>query len=111
MRPFHRWRRVACAPTRPAGRYTRAFGDDYFAFRVHRTLFLVLNAQLWKDATDAPELLRGLPASHTPLHPILYTYMYVYVYIYILWHPGERLSTCVVRKGDREARVMRCSAR
>lgn len=36
--------------------FRRRFGDDYFSFWAGGVKFLVLNSQLWKDATDAQEL-------------------------------------------------------
>mmetsp|Transcript_36669 Transcript_36669/g.79877 ORF Transcript_36669/g.79877 Transcript_36669/m.79877 type:complete len:362 (-) Transcript_36669:125-1210(-) len=36
--------------------WTRRFGDDYFSFWVERVKFLVLNTQLYKDGSGAPEL-------------------------------------------------------
>jgi hypothetical protein len=36
--------------------FRRRFGDDYFSFWAGGVKFLVLNSQLWKDATDAREL-------------------------------------------------------
>jgi len=38
------------------GLWTTRFGDDYFAFWVQRVKFLVLNSQLYKDSSGAPEL-------------------------------------------------------
>ncbi|XP_037133580.1 serine/threonine-protein phosphatase CPPED1 [Syngnathus acus] len=70
--------------------YCRTWGDDYFSFWVGGVLFLVLNSQLFYDASACPqfkeaqekwleELLSKVASSSAPKHIIVFQHIPLYI--------------------------------